>query len=83
MMSLEQMMQAGRLTEFIRELEQIIWQEKVDDQRWTFWLHRVFDMDFAEYVQLCEDNMKQQESSGNLEATIKENYEMMENFHPE
>lgn len=83
-MLLQQMMDAGRLAEFIDELGQIMWQEKVDEQRWDFWLHRVFDMEFDEYVQLCIDSMKQHTSEGgNLEATIQENYEMMENFHPE
>lgn len=85
MMLLQQMLQAGRLAEFIDELGQIMWQEKANEQRWDFWLHRVFDMTFDEYVQLCEDSMKQNESSekNDLEATVKHNYEMMENFHPE
>lgn len=83
-MLLQQMMDAGRLTEFIDEVGVIVHEEKVHDMRWDFWLHRVFDMDFDEYVQLCIDSTKQQTSEGgNLEATIKENYEMMENFHPE
>ena len=83
MMLLEQMLQAGRLAEFIDELGQLMWQEKADKQRWDFWLHRVDSMPFEEYVQLCEDSMKQPEVSGNLETTIKHSYEMMENFHPE
>ena len=84
MMLLEQMMQTERLVEFIDELDQIMWQEKANEQRWDFWVHRVFDMDFAEYVQLCEDNMKQKQSSekNDIEATVKYSYEMMENFHP-
>ena len=85
MMLLEQMLQSGRLAEFIDELGQIMWQEKADKQRWDFWLHRVFDMTFDEYVQLCEDSMQQNESSekNDIEATVKHSYEMMENFHPE
>ena len=85
MMLLEQMLQAGRLAEFIDELGQLMWQEKADKQRWDFWLHRVFDMTFDEYVQLCEDSMQQNESSekNDIEATVKHSYEMMENFHPE
>ena len=85
MMLLEQMLQAGRLAEFIDELGQIMWQEKANEQRWDFWLHRVESMSFEEYVQLCEDSMQQTETSGkdNLEATVKHSYEMMENFHPE
>lgn len=85
MMLLEQMLQAGRLTEFIDEIGQLMWQEKADKQRWDFWLHRVFDMTFGEYVQLCEDSMQQNESSekNDIEATVKHSYEMMEKFHPE
>ena len=85
MMLLEQMLQTGRLAEFIDELGQLMWQEKADKQRWDFWLHRVFDMTFDEYVQLCEDSMQQNESSekNDIEATLKHSYEMMENFHPE
>ena len=84
-MLLEQMLQSGRLAEFIDELGQIMWQEKANEQRWDFWLHRVDSMSFEEYVQLCEDSMQQTETSGkdNLEATVKHSYEMMENFHPE
>ena len=85
MMLLEQMLQTGRLAEFIDELGQLMWQEKADKQRWDFWLHRVDSMSFEEYVQLCEDSMKQNESSekNDIEATVKHSYEMMENFHPE
>ena len=85
MMLLEQMLQAGRLAEFIDELGQLMWQGKADKQRWDFWLHRVDSMSFEEYVQLCEDSMKQNESSekNDIEATVKYSYEMMENFHPE
>lgn len=85
MMLLEQMLQSGRLAEFIDELDQIMWQEKANEQRWDFWLHRIDSMSFEEYVQLCEDSMQQTETSGkdNLEATVKHSYEMMENFHPE
>lgn len=82
---LQQMLQSGSLAEFIDELGQFMWQEKADKQRWDFWLHRVFDMTFEEYVQLCEDSMQQSEESGknDIEATVKHSYEMMENFHPE
>ena len=85
MMLLEQVLQTGRLADFIDELGQLMWQEKADKQRWDFWLHRVESMSFEEYVQLCEDSMQQTETSGkdNLEATVKHSYEMMENFHPE
>ena len=85
MMLLEQVLQTGRLADFIDELGQLMWQEKADKQRWDFWLHRVDSMSFEEYVQMCEESLKQKESSekNDTEATVKHSYEMMENFHPE
>ena len=85
MMLLQQMLQAGRLAEFIDELGQIMWQEKANEQRWDFWLHRVYDRSFEDYVNDCEAAMQQAEASEkvNIETTVKNSYEMMENFHPE
>lgn len=82
MMLLQQMVAAGRLTEFIDEVGAIMYQENLHDMRWDFWLHKVFDMSFDDYVRSVESAV-QPEASGNLEATIKDNFEMMENFHPE
>lgn len=82
MMLLEQMVEAGRLAEFIDEVGAIMYEEKLHDMRWDFWLHKVFDMSFDDYVQSVK-SAAQPETSGNLEATIKGNFEMMENFHPE
>lgn len=85
MMLLQQMLQAGRLAEFIDELGQIMWQEKANEQRWDFWLHRVYDRSFEDYVNDCEAAMQQAEASENvnIETTVKNSFEMMENFHPE
>ena len=85
MMLLQQMLQAGRLAEFIDELGQIMWQEKANEQRWDFWLHRVYDRSFEDYVNECEAAMQQAEASENvnIETTVKNSFEMMENFHPE
>lgn len=85
MMLLQQMLQAVRLAEFIDELGQIMWQEKANEQRWDFWLHRVYDRSFEDYVNECEAAMQQAEASENvnIETTVKNSFEMMENFHPE
>ena len=81
---LQQMLEVGQLNQFITEIGQIMWQEKADNQRWDFWLHRVFDMEFSEYVQLCENSMQQAEASDNVDLgeTIRNSFEMLENFQP-
>ena len=82
---LQQMLEVGQLNRFITEIGQIVWQEKADNQRWDFWVHRVFDMEFSEYVQLCENSMQQAETSDNVDLgeTIRNSFEMLENFQPE
>lgn len=85
MMLLQQMLQTGDFSQFIDELGQIMWQEKADKQRWDFWLHRVYDRSFEDYLNDCEAAMQQAEASENvnIETTVKNSFEMMENFHPE
>ena len=85
MMLLQQMLQTGDFSQFIDELGQIMWQEKANEQRWDFWLHRVYDRSFEDYVNDCEAAMQQAEASENvnIETTVKTSFEMMENFHPE
>ena len=82
---LQQMLEVGQLNQFITEIGQIMWQEKADNQQWDFWVHRVFDMEFSEYVQLCENSMQQAETSDNVDLgeTIRNSFEMLENFQPE
>lgn len=82
---LQQMLQTGDFSQFIDDLGQIMWQEKADKQRWDFWLHRVYDRSFEDYLNDCEAAMQQEEASENvnLETTVKNSFEMMENFHPE
>ena len=82
---LQQMFEIGQLNRFITEVGNIVWQEKADHQQWDFWVHRVFDMEFSEYVQLCENSMQQAETSDNVDLgeTIRNSFEMLENFQPE
>ena len=55
---LQQMLQIGQLRNFIDELGSIMWEEKAYKERWDYWIHRVYDMDFNEYVQACERSVK-------------------------
>lgn len=51
--------------------------------QWEYWLHRIFDMDFNEYLETVERTLQPEASVDDIEATVKFSYEMMENFHPE
>ena len=78
---LQQMLQAGQFAEFIDELGSIIWEEKAHKDRWEFWLHRVFDMDFNEYVQACERSVKHEPetiSKDRMAEIVKRSLEILE-----
>lgn len=40
--------------EFVVQTITRIADEKTHNARWDFWLHRVYDMPFEDYVRLCE-----------------------------
>lgn len=90
MMLLAQMIQECRLNEFIAGICEIKYQEekrkqdeKIHQMQWEYWLHRIFDMDFNEYLETVERTLQPEASVDDIEATVKFSYEMMENFHPE
>lgn len=47
---LQQMLQAGQLGEFIDELFQIRNEELQEKAMWEYYLHRVYDKSFEEFV---------------------------------
>lgn len=81
---LQQMFQAGQLSKFIDELGQIMWQEKTDKQRWDFWLHRVYSMDFDQYVRECESRTAvapETDSMDSIETIINNSNDILERFN--
>lgn len=52
---LDEFIRLKQLHEFLVQTLTRIADEKVHDARWNFWLHKVFDMTFEEYVRQCEE----------------------------
>ncbi len=71
--------QTGRFCEFINGfLEQ-----KLEDDRWDFYLHKVWKgtfMEFCESLKVTQD--LQQMSDVDIEATIKKSMDILGNFNP-
>ena len=84
MVILDKMIQARRLNEFIREFVKIKNQELEDQTRWEFWLHRVFDMDFGEYLAKCNSETETEETIPDevLQATVQESMGIIRGFCP-
>ena len=82
MIILDQMIRAGRFTEFIREITKIHNQELIDNARWEVWLHRIFDMLFDEYISEL-DGTEEVLSEEVMEATVRDSMGIINDFCPE
>ena len=52
---LQQMVEIGQLAEFINELVQIRNEELQEKTMWEYYLHRVYDMSFDEFMQQTKE----------------------------
>ena len=84
MVVLDKMIQARRLTEFIQEFVKIRNRELEDQTRWEFWLHRVFDMTFKEFISKTEQATETEEVLPDdvLQATVLESMGIINGFCP-
>ena len=84
MVILDKMIQARRLTEFIQEFVKIRNRELEDQTRWEFWLHKVFDMTFKEFVSKTEYATETEEVLPDdvLQATVLESMGIINGFCP-
>ena len=84
MVLLDGMIRTRRLTEFIQETMKIRNEELIDKTRWEFWLHKVFDMSFDEYLSRLGGNKETEEvlPAEALEATVKDSIGILKGFCP-
>lgn len=76
------MIEAGRFSEFVYALVGIVNDENEEKSMWEFFLHKVFDKSYYEFVEETKQTGKQQEPV-DFEAAIKESYEILRDFVPE
>ena len=72
--------QTSRFCEFIK----VFSEQKAEDDRWEFFLHRVWNQtysDFCESIKISQD-LKQM-STDEMEATMKESMNILGNFNPD
>ena len=84
MVLLDGMIRTRRLTEFIQETMKIRNEELIDKTRWEFWLHKVFDMSFDEYLSRLGGNKETEEvlPAEALEATVRDSIGILKGFCP-
>lgn len=84
MVILNQMIRTGRFTEFVQEFIRIKNEELSVQTRWEYWLHRVFDMSFEEYMAKCDSTPETEETIPDevLQATVQESMGIISGFCP-
>lgn len=84
MILLDKMILSRRFAEFVRETMKIRNNELIDNARWEFWLHKVFDMSFEDYLAKVDSKPETMEqlSDAALEATVRDSMEMINSFCP-
>jgi hypothetical protein len=81
---LDDFIRLQQLHEFVYEVLKKISEEKVHEARWQYYLHRVYDMSFEEYVRRCEQPQKADKDMTHEEigTVINDSRKILEGFIP-
>ena len=72
--------QTSRFCEFINTF----CGQKIEDDRWEYFLHTVWDKSFSEFCDALQMSQDLQEmSEDDIEATVKKSMNILGNFNPE
>ena len=83
MILIGQMIRARRLSEFVNEFIQIHNKETEESVTWDVWLHKVFDMNYQEFVdKTSKKESTEQLSDDVLKATVNESMGIINGFCP-
>ena len=82
---LDEFIRNHQLYDFVAEVFKTMAEEKIHDARWQFYLHKVYDMSFEDYVRKCEQPQKgnQQMTHEEIKNVISASRNMLEGFKPE
>lgn len=71
--------QTARFCEFINSFAEYV----TEDEKWDFYLHRVWDKSYPEYCEALKNSQALRNmSEGEMEATIKKSMNILGNFSP-
>lgn len=83
-MILDDFIRLNQLHDFSIETMKTIAEEKKHEARWNYYLHRVWDMSFEDYVNACEQEQQKRKemSHEEIEDVINNSKNMLEGFIP-
>lgn len=71
--------QTSRFCEFIQEFIK----QKTQDDRWEYYLHKVWGQSFDEFCETLQTSQEQRAmSDAEIETTVKESMNILGNFNP-
>lgn len=78
------MIHAGRFEEFVKDLVKTVDKEKEEQLNWEFYLHRVLEGSFNDFIDEIETNKKNQHlSERTIETTVQHSMNILNQFNPE
>ena len=78
---LDNLLLTNSLSDFIDDLFRIINEERKEKTQWEFFLHKVYDKSWKEFID--EINISNEQKEIDLGATLKKSKNMLKNFTPE
>ena len=79
----EEMIKSGRFQEFVVEFANTITKEKEEKQNWEFFLHKVWDGTYQDFISDVENNKKNLTmTKRTIETTINHSLNILNNFKP-
>ena len=82
MVILDKMIHAGRFTEFVQEVLRIRNKEMVEQARWDYWLHRVFEISYKDYLAQVDGTDEEVPSADAMKTTIQDSMGIITGFCP-
>lgn len=83
MILLNQMIKSKRFSEYVNEFVSMTNEELESQTKWEFWLHRVLDMSYADFLAKTEMNASSETVTKNeLESTVKDSWDICQSFVP-
>ncbi len=79
---LDEFIRLQQLHNFVNEICKTIADEKTQEIRWQYYLHKVFDRTWEQFLEDCERPQKENMTQEQVENTINQSIAILEGFVP-
>ena len=77
------MIHSGRFEEFVDEFMRAVFEEKEERMNWEFYLHKVWDGTYQDFLSDVENNKKNLSmTKRTIETTVNHSLDILNNFNP-